>query len=51
MKSRHDLFDTTGIECHDRYTHIVRRLIVLEGTRVTGNENDDDIETSEVRVR
>ncbi|CAG9797882.1 unnamed protein product [Chironomus riparius] len=45
VKSRHDLFDTTGIECHDRYTHIVRRLIVLEG--VTGNGNDDDIETSE----
>lgn len=49
MKSRHDLFDTTGIECHDRYTHIVRRLIVLEGTSVAGN--DEHNETNEVRAR
>jgi hypothetical protein len=40
VRSRHDLFEATGVACTDRHTSVVHRLIVLE-TR--GRDVNDDV--------
>lgn len=39
VRSRHDLFEATGVACTDQHTSTVQRLVVLETRR---DVNDDD---------
>ncbi|KAG5675192.1 hypothetical protein PVAND_005116 [Polypedilum vanderplanki] len=39
VRSRHDLFEATGVACTDQHTNVVHRLIVLE----TGRDLNDDV--------
>jgi hypothetical protein len=42
VRSRHDLFEATGVACTDRLTNTVQRLLVLETRR---DMNDDSMVT------
>jgi len=48
-KSRHDLFNTTGIECRDYHTNVLYRLLVLESTQSIGVEDGDESRIFAVR--